>query len=578
MTIELIYQYIFGGAVLAFLCVIASVFSRRVGAPLLLVFLLLGMLAGEDGFGGIKFDDFSQAFLFGNLALAIIIFDGGLGTRKDSFRVSLKPALSLATIGVFATAAITGLAAQWILDLSWQEGLLIGAIVGSTDAAAVFSLLRTAGLELKERTGATLEIESGSNDPMAIFLTITMVQILQLSNSDTSAGWTIVQELVSQLGLGIAIGLAGGYLLTLLLKKLQLTPSLYPLLTLAGGLSIFGATTILDGSGFLAIFITGAMVGNTPLPFSNDVRRFHDGMAWLSQIGMFVMLGLLITPSNLIPIIMPALAIAFVLIFIARPLAVWLSLLPFHFPWREQVFIGWCGLRGAVPIILALFPSLAGLEHTQTYFELVFFVVLISLVLQGWTIAPIAKWMQIELPPSNKEPEHQHLTLKHDQDKELLIYSVVAESRAAGLATKNLPMKEGSQFVGIIRHGILIDQNEEQTLTNEDQVVILSSTSAKSALGRVFAKTSSSTSTDTTYFFGEFALNPDAKLFDIAQAYGFKTDPTWGEISVAQFIVNQFHGKPVIGDHVRLGPIKLIVKNIEGDHILSVGLKLQPPE
>tara|TARA_R110000782_G_scaffold221614_1_gene308823 strand:- start:5642 stop:7378 length:1737 start_codon:yes stop_codon:yes gene_type:complete len=578
VTIELIYQYIFGGAVLAFLCVIASVFSRRVGAPLLLVFLLLGMLAGEDGFGKIKFDDFSLAFLFGNLALAIIIFDGGLGTRKDSFRVSLKPALSLATVGVIATAAITGFAAHWILGLSWQEGLLIGAIVGSTDAAAVFGLLRTAGLELKERTGATLEIESGSNDPMAIFLTITMVQILQLTGSDTNPGWTIAQELVSQLGLGIVLGLAGGYLLTLLLKKLQLTPSLYPLLTLAGGLSIFGATTILDGSGFLAIFIAGAMIGNTSLPFSNDVHRFHDGMAWLSQIGMFLMLGLLITPSNLIPIIFPALTIAFVLIFVARPIAVWLSLLPFHFPWREQVFIGWCGLRGAVPIILALFPSLAGLEHTQTYFELVFFVVLISLVLQGWTIAPIAKWMQIELPPSNKEPAHQHLTLKHDQDKELLVYTVVPESRAVGLAVKNLPVKEGSQFLGIIRNGILIDQNPSEALANEDQVVLLSSTNAKSALGQVFAKQLPSPSLDTSFFFGEFSLNPDAKLSDVAQAYGFEIGSSEHNVSVAEFIIRQFHGKPVIGDKVRLGAIKLIVKNIENERIVSVGLKLQPPE
>ena len=578
MTIELIYQYIFGGAVLAFLCVIASVFSRRVGAPLLLVLLLLGMVAGEDGFGKIKFDDFSLAFLFGNLALAIIIFDGGLGTRKDSFRVSLKPALSLATVGVIATAAITGFAAHWILGLSWQEGLLIGAIVGSTDAAAVFGLLRTAGLELKERTGATLEIESGSNDPMAIFLTITMVQILQLTGSDTNPGWTIVQELVSQLGLGIVLGLAGGYLLTLLLKKLQLTPSLYPLLTLAGGLSIFGATTILDGSGFLAIFIAGAMIGNTSLPFSNDVHRFHDGMAWLSQIGMFLMLGLLITPSNLIPIIFPALTIAFVLIFVARPIAVWLSLLPFHFPWREQVFIGWCGLRGAVPIILALFPSLAGLEHTQTYFELVFFVVLISLVLQGWTIAPIAKWMQIELPPSNKEPAHQHLTLKHDQDKELLVYTVVPESRAVGLAVKNLPVKEGSQFLGIIRNGILIDQNPSEALANEDQVVLLSSTNAKSALGQVFAKQLPSPSLDTSFFFGEFSLNPDAKLSDIAQAYGFEIGSSEHNVSVAEFIIRQFHGKPVIGDKVRLGAIKLIVKNIENERIVSVGLKLQPPD
>ena len=290
------------------------------------------------------------------------------------------------------------------------------------------------------------------------------------------------------------------------------------------------------------------------------------------------MLGLLITPSNLIPIIFPALTIAFVLIFVARPIAVWLSLLPFHFPWREQVFIGWCGLRGAVPIILALFPSLAGLEHTQTYFELVFFVVLISLVLQGWTIAPIAKWMQIELPPSNKEPAHQHLTLKHDQDKELLVYTVVPESRAVGLAVKNLPVKEGSQFLGIIRNGILIDQNPSEALANEDQVVLLSSTNAKSALGQVFAKQLPSPSLDTSFFFGEFSLNPDAKLSDVAQAYGFEIGSSEHNVSVAEFIIRQFHGKPVIGDKVRLGAIKLIVKNIENERIVSVGLKLQPPE
>ncbi|CAA0090249.1 K(+)/H(+) antiporter NhaP [Zhongshania aliphaticivorans] len=578
MTIELIYQYIFGGAVLAFLCVIASVLSRRIGAPLLLVFLLLGMLAGEEGLGGVTFDNFSVAFLFGNLALAIIIFDGGLGTRKESFRVSLKPALSLATVGVLATAIITGLAAHWILGLSWQEGLLIGAIVGSTDAAAVFGLLRTAGLELKERTGATLEIESGSNDPMAIFLTITLVQILQISDSETSLGWTVAQELISQLGLGVIFGLIGGYLLTQLLKKLQITASLYPLLTLAGGLSIFGITTLVDGSGFLAIFIAGAIIGNTALPFSSDVHRFHDGMAWLSQIGMFLMLGLLITPSHLVPLILPALAIAFVLIFIARPIAVWLALLPFHFPWREQVFIGWCGLRGAVPIILALFPSLAGLEHTQTYFELVFFVVLISLVLQGWTIAPIARWLQIELPPSKKQPKHLHLPLDQDQEQELLVYNVVSESRAAGMKSKDLPMKEGSQFLGIIRQGMLLEKNKDQTLADNDQVVILSSSSAKPALGRVFAEKDQSPSVASTYFFGEFALNPDARLIDVAQAYGFTADPAWGNSSVAEYIINQFHGKPVVGDRVKLGPIKLIVKQIEGDRISSVGLKLQAPD
>lgn len=577
MTIDAIYQYIFGAAVLALLCVVASVLTRRIGAPILLVFLVLGMLAGEDGPGGIRFDDFSLAFLFGNVALAIIIFDGGLGTRKDTFRVSLKPAISLATFGVIATAAITGFAAHVILDLPWQEGLLIGAIVGSTDAAAVFGLLRNAGLELKERTGATLEIESGSNDPMAIFLTITLVQILQLSGNDNQ-GWTIVSELLRQMGLGLAIGFAGGYLLAQMLRRLSLPSSLYPLLALAGGISLFGLTTLWDGSGFLAIFIAGVMIGNTSLPYSNDIHRFHDGIAWLSQIGMFLMLGLLITPSNLIPIIVPAVAIAFVLIFIARPLAVVVSLLPFHFPWREQMFIGWCGLRGAVPIILALFPSLAGLEHTQTYFELVFFVVLISLVLQGWTIAPMARWLQIELPPAAKEPECLHLPIKHDQDKELLIYPVFAGSRAAGSTVERIPTSEGSQIVGVIRRGILLDEIHQQKLKHDDQVMILATSSARPALGRVFAPAAHSPFLESDHFFGEFVLHPEAKLIDIARAYGFDVEPSSAALTVEQYLANQFHGKPVVGDHIKLGLVKLIVREIEGDHIKSVGLKLRSPK
>lgn len=573
MTVEMIYQYIFAAAMLALLCVVASVLTRRIGAPILLVFLILGMLVGEDGPGGIKFDDFSLAFLFGNLALAIIIFDGGLGTRKDTFRVSLKPALSLATLGVFATAAVTGYAAHIILGLPWQEGLLIGAIVGSTDAAAVFGLLRSAGLDLNERTGATLEIESGSNDPMAVFLTITLVQILQLS-SEGNQGWTIASEFVRQMGLGLIIGFAGGYLLVFMLRRLSLPSSLYPLLALAGGISLFGLTTICAGSGFLAIFIAGVMIGNASLPYSNDIHRFHDGVAWLSQIGMFLMLGLLITPSNLIPVVVPAVAIAFVLIFIARPLAVVFSLLPFRFPWREQVFISWCGLRGAVPIILALFPSLAGLEHTQTYFELVFFVVLISLVLQGWTIAPMARWLKIELPPSIKEPECLHLTIKDEQDKELLIYPVLKSSRAVGASIDQIPAAEGSQIVGVIRRGVLLENIRQQKLMHDDQVMILATNSVRASLGRIFAPAAQSHLHQTGLFFGEFALHPQTKLADLAKAYGFLIDSSVETRTIAEHLVIKFHGRPVVGDQVKFGCVKLIVREVEGDQIVSVGLKL----
>lgn len=576
MSIAVIYQQIFGAAILAFLCIIASVFTRRIGAPILLVFLVLGMLAGEDGPGGIKFDDFGLAFLFGNIALAIIIFDGGLGTQKDTFRVSLKPAISLATVGVIATAGITGFAAHIILNLSWQEGLLIGAIVGSTDAAAVFGLLRSAGLELKERTSATLEIESGSNDPMAIFLTITLVQILQL-NGEGNQGWTILNELIRQMGLGLAIGFAGGFLLSRLLQQLSLPSSLYPLLALAGGISLFGVTTLWGGSGFLAIFIAGVIVGNTPLPYSNDIHKFHDGVAWLSQIGMFLMLGILITPTHVIPIILPALAIAFVLIFIARPLAVVVSLLPFHFPWREQLFIGWCGLRGAVPIILALFPSLAGLENTQTYFELVFFVVLVSLIIQGWTIAPVARWLQIEVPRTAKSPECLHLTIKQEQDKALLIYPVLTGSRAVGLTVDRLPTTEGSQLMGVIRRGILAQDIEHEKLITNDQVVFLSTNEARDTLGRIFAPAARVSSLESNRFFGEFALQPDAQLLEIAKTYGFQIDSVATETTLEQYLLKQFHGKPVVGDQVKLASVKLVIREIKNDRIVSVGLKLSRP-
>ena len=572
MTIELTSQFIFVGSILAVLCILASILSRRFGAPLLLVFLILGMLAGEDGLGGITFNDFSLAFLLGNLALAIIIFDGGLGTRKSTFRVSLKPALSLATVGVLVTAGITGFFAHWLLDLTWQEGLLIGAIVGSTDAAAVFGLLRTAGLDLKERAGATLEIESGSNDPMAIFLTIAMVQLLVLDSANP--GWSFLIEFIRQIGLGSIIGLSCGYLLTQLLKGVSLPSTLYPLLALAGGLSVFGVANLMGGSGFLAIYIAGVMVGNAPLPYGNDIHRFHDGIAWLSQIGMFLMLGLLITPSHLPPIILPAICIAVVLIFVARPIAVLFALMPFRFPWREQIFVGWCGLRGAVPIILALFPSLAGLEHTAIYFELVFFVVLISLLLQGWTIAPVARWLKIDLPPLPRDPTHFSLTVSTEQQKELLVYEIVENTPVLGMNQHQLPMTQGAQVVGIIRLGVLVEEPAQQILKANDQLLILAMSETKASLNNTFAAPRAMTNTEMQNYFGTFAIRPETSLRDLSLVYGFNVNARLLDTSVAQYIESQFYGKPVVGDRVRLGSVQFVVRELVHGKITVVGLKL----
>lgn len=572
MTIDHISHLIFGGAILALMSVFASIVSRRLGAPILLVFLVLGMLAGENGPGGIKFNDFSMAFLFGTLALAVILFDGGLGTRKATFRVALTPALSLATVGVMVTAGITGAASCYILGLSWLEGLLIGAIVGSTDAAAVFGLLHMAGFELKERPGATLEIESGTNDPMAIFLTITLVQLLEQQQSNP--GLSVLVEFLRQMGLGLIIGFAGGYLITRALKRIPLPASLYPLFALAGAMSVFGITNLWGGSGFLAIYIVGVLVGNASLPYSNDIHRFHDGMAWLSQIGMFLMLGLLITPARMLPIIFPAIAIALILIFIARPLAVGVSLLPFHFPWREQVFISWCGLRGAVPIILALFPTLAGLEHTGTYFELVFFVVLISLVVQGWTIAPTARWLDVELPPSLRDPEHLTVKIQDEQEKELLIYHAVAGSAVLNMQTRHLPLGEGAQLVGVIRQGVMIDEPAQATIKLNDQVMLLAIGGTALAVGRLFSPSAPDARLEEKTFFGSFVIHPDAGLDDLSQLYGFKIPEQLRTLTVAQHITQTYHGKPVVGDHVDFAHIHFVVKEVEGNRITAVGLKM----
>ncbi|MBN2887388.1 MAG: potassium/proton antiporter, partial [Chromatiaceae bacterium] len=411
---ELTNQIILIGSLVFFASVLAGVVTSRIGAPLLLVFLLIGMLLGEQGLGGIVFHDIQLAHLVGSLALALILFDGGLVTPARQFRVGLGPALVLATLGVLLTSGLTGLFAAWWLDLHWMEGLLLGAIVGSTDAAAVFSLLHASGLELKQRVGATLEIESGTNDPMAVFLTIALIELL--ASAAPYPGLMVLVEFARQMGLGAALGVAGGLGLVALVNRLNMAPGLYPLALMAGGLSLFGLTSVLGGSGFLAIYLAGLVIGNRPLQFSQHIKRFHDGIARLAQIGMFLMLGLLVTPSHLLAVAPAALLVAAVLILIARPLAVMLCLLPFRFPWREQVFIGWVGLRGAVPIVLALFPLLAGLEHASIYFDIVFFVVLVSLLVQGWTLATAARLLRLEVPPTTHVVQRVELEIPGQQE------------------------------------------------------------------------------------------------------------------------------------------------------------------
>ena len=323
-------------------------------------------------------------YLVGSVALALILFDGGLRTRFQSIRAVLAPSMALATIGVLLTALITAPVAKYVLDLNWTEALLVGAVVASTDAAAVFLLVHAQGLRLRPRVGATLEAESGTNDPFAVFLTLMLVELISVGES---SAWHVALEFGREAVLGAIIGVIGGRLVVLALNRVALPQGLHAPFVATAALVIFGAAQIVHASGFLAVYLAGIIIGNRPTRAHNSVVTFLDAATWLAQIVMFVLLGLLVSPQRLVGSVVPAVMVALVLMLVARPVAVFLCLAPFRFNWREKIFIAWTGLRGAVAIFLASIPMLVGLPKAYLYFDVAFVVVIISLLLQGWTLA-----------------------------------------------------------------------------------------------------------------------------------------------------------------------------------------------
>ncbi len=388
------HEIILVAGVLCLLAIFAGLVSARIGTPLLLVFIGVGMLAGEDGPGGIQFDDFQAAYLIGSLALAAILFQGGLSTERGMIQQALWPSMALATIGVVVSAGVVGAAARWLFDFSWYQALLLGAATAPTDAAAVSVLLRLSRAAVPARVTAALEVESGLNDPMSVFLTVGLVELLTAPGglSPASAGLMFLKEM----GGGAAIGLVSGYVLLWLFRRLKTDRSVFPVVAVGGALAIFGGAQVLGSSGFLAVYLAGLVIGNYEHPAREPVTRFFGALGWLAQIALFLMLGLLVTPHQLPPLILPALALAVVLILLARPLGIAACLLPFRWGLRETLFIAWVGLRGAVPIYLTIIPLLTGVSSGHVIFNVVFVVVIVSVAVQGWTISPAARLLGLQ--------------------------------------------------------------------------------------------------------------------------------------------------------------------------------------
>lgn len=561
---------ILGAGILILLSIASSKFSARLGVPVLVLFLALGMLAGSEGFGGIEFEDYQLSFALGTVALAVILFDGGMRTPLESIRSAWRPALLLATVGVFVTAVVTGLAASMFLGLSLLEGLLLGSIVGSTDASAVFALLRSGGVRLPPRLAATLEVESASNDPMAIFLTVGLVEVLA---GRVEMGVGLVWLLITQMTVGAIAGLVVGYAAVWLVNRINLEAAgLYPILISACGLLSFGLAAIFSGSGFLAIYLTGVVIGNRRVVFRRAVFLFHDAAAWLAQIVMFVVLGLLSFPSRLLSVAWQGLLVALVLMLLARPAAVLLTMRPFRFSRRELTLLSWAGLKGAVPITLATFPLMAALPHAGPLFNVVFFVVLVSTIVQGWSLAPLARWLGLQAPPEPPPPVTLEISSLGHVEADIVDYTVGPDSRAAGRLVRELALPDGAVIALVSRDGTIIPPQGDLRVQANDHVTLVIHQGVRPMVDRVFCRGEASQEGLPTK--SEFPLRGSVMVGDLEELYGVKMDAP-ADLTLDGLIRNRLghDDTAVLGDRVLFGQIALHVRSVsENGRVERVGM------
>lgn len=562
------YWLLAGAAALILIGIVSSLIARRFGAPLLLVFLIIGMLVGIDGPGGIAFDNYTITYRIGSLALAIILFDGGLRTRFAHFRGVFAPTLLLATLGVVITAVLTGFVVHSLFQLNMVESVLLGAVVASTDAAAVFFLLRAGGLQLRQRVGATLEIESSANDPVAVLLTTLLAGYLAVPHD--LAPMELIIELATQFGLGLLIGGLGGLAVAQALKRLPLSGGLAALFLITSAILLFGLAGSLHGSAFLAVYLAGLIVGNRNVPGFSQLLSVLDAATWLCQIVMFLVLGLLVTPSALAVILLPALALAAFLMFVGRPLAVLACLAPFGYGKREITFIAWVGLRGAVGIFLASIPMLMRLPNAVLYFNVAFVVVLASLLVQGWTLAWAARVFNVALPHREHAVRRVELDLPGSLELELVGYPVAHD--ATVLDGRAIPA--WARLALVVRSGEILMPETVADLLPGDYAYFLAPPGRVYRLDWLFAHSEEAQEVERELF-GEFSFDATVTLGEIATFYNLPVRVQDAPLTLAQHFAKQYEHTVQVGDRVRLSQVTLIVRELMDETVHKVGLKFE---
>lgn len=456
---------------LILLAIVVSKLSFRFGIPTLLLFLILGMLAGSDGIGKIEFVDYSLAQSLGVVALCYILFAGGMETEWKQIKPILREGLFLSTVGVIITALTMSVFSYYFLGLDFIESLLLGSVVSSTDAASVFSLLRTSGIGLRKKVQSILELESGSNDPLAVILTITLIGLTFVSTFNYIE---ILSFVFFQIVIGSVLGLLFAKVYIEFINRINLEyDGLYTVIFLASGIFIYSTITLLKGNGFLGVYLAGLYLGNHAFIHKKSITRFMDGIGWLMQIVMFLSLGLLVFPSQLKEILIPGLLFSFFLIFIARPLGVFISLALFPVTWRERMFISWVGLRGAAPIILATFPLTAGVENSSLIFNLVFFTVLTSLLIQGSSLKFMAKLFHVNEPLVRKTIYPFEFINRENSDAKLEEFIIPFGSPVEGMSIRELQMPEDALITIICRGENYISPSGQTRIEGGDVLLIL---------------------------------------------------------------------------------------------------------